>query len=109
VHAQGLSSRRSARDQKITSLTSAITIPLDCRKALVPSGALHKAPFKDYIEPRDIIASRHENFARGSPRPSSNTPSRRPYYGFSDVDLAKSIVDSAKRKDFTLRHPSTPW
>ena len=68
-----------------------------------PAGQLFNGPaFKTYFDLRDIIAARSENFAQGFTEALIEYALGRPY-GFTDEELAKSIVKLAKEKDFTLR------
>jgi hypothetical protein len=67
------------------------------------SSALHKGPaFKDYFELRDIIASKPEAFARGLVEHLIAYALGRPF-GFTDEDLAVSMVERAKGKNFAMR------
>ena len=64
------------------------------------SGAFHKGPaFSDYNELRDLIAKREEDFARGFAEHLIEYALGRPF-GFTDEDLAREIVSSAKSKEF---------
>ncbi|WP_397380264.1 DUF1592 domain-containing protein [Prosthecobacter sp.] len=68
-----------------------------------PAGQLFNGPaFKTYFDLRDLIAARSENFAQGFTEALIEYALGRPY-GFTDEELAKSIVKLAKEKDFTLR------
>ena len=58
--------------------------------------------FKSYFDLRDLIAARSENFARGFTEALIEYALGRPY-GFTDEDLAATIVKQAKEKGFTLR------
>ena len=66
------------------------------------SGAFHKGPgFNDYHELRDLIADREEDFARGFTEHLIEYALGRPF-GFTDEDLAKEIVSSARSKQFAV-------
>jgi len=66
------------------------------------SGAFHKGPaFGDYNELRDLIAQREEDFAGGFTEHLIEYALGRPF-GFTDEDLATSVIDSAKKRQFTL-------
>ena len=66
------------------------------------SGAFHKGPdFKDYHELRELIARREEDFARGFTEHLIEYALGRAF-GFTDEDLAKEIVGSARRKEFAV-------
>ena len=66
------------------------------------SGAFHKGPaFSDYNELRDLIAKREEDFARGFAEHLIEYALGRPF-GFTDEDLAREIVSSAKSKEFIV-------
>jgi hypothetical protein len=68
-----------------------------------PASALHKGPaFKDYFELRDIIASKPEAFARGLGEHLIAYALGRPF-GFADEDLAASMLERAKTKNFAMR------
>ncbi len=60
------------------------------------------APFKDYFELRDQIAAQPDKFARGFTEALIEYALGRPY-GFSDDELAISIVQRAKQQDFATR------
>ncbi len=67
-----------------------------------PSGAFHKGPaFADYFELRDLIAGREADFARGFTEHLIEYALGRPF-GFTDEDLAKDIVNSAKTKRYAI-------
>ena len=66
------------------------------------SGVFHKGPaFNDYHELRDLIAEREEDFARGFTEHLIEYALGRPF-GFTDEDLANTILSSAKSKQFAL-------
>ena len=68
-----------------------------------PADAFYKGPaFHDFFELRDIIASKSDAFAHGFTEALIEYALGRPY-GFSDQDLAETIVDRAKDKNFALR------
>lgn len=68
-----------------------------------PAAAFHDGPeFKDYFELRDIVASKPDDFARGFTEALIEYALGRPF-SFTDADLAGSIVDKARAKDFALR------
>ena len=68
-----------------------------------PSGTFHNGPaFKDFYELREIVASRHTDFATGFAEALLAYALGRPV-GFSDDDLVKAIVDRAAANDFTVR------
>jgi mono/diheme cytochrome c family protein len=68
-----------------------------------PSGAFHNGPaFKDFNELREIVASRHTDFATGFAEALLTYALGRPV-GFSDDDLVKAIVDRAAPSDFSVR------
>ena len=67
-----------------------------------PSGAFHKGPaFADYFELRDLIAGREADFARGFTEHLIEYALGRSF-GFTDEDLAKDIVNSAKTKRYAI-------
>ena len=68
-----------------------------------PSGAFHNGPeFKDFFELREIVASRHSDFATGFTEALLAYALGRPV-GFSDDELVKAIVDRAAANDFSVR------
>ena len=68
-----------------------------------PAGQLYNGPaFKSYFDLRDLIAARSENFAQGFTEALIEYALGRPY-GFTDEELAATIVKQTKSKDFTLR------
>jgi len=68
-----------------------------------PAAAFFNGPaFKDYFELRDLIAAKPERFARGFTEALIEYALGRPY-GFTDEDLAASIVKQAQAKDFAVR------
>ena len=68
-----------------------------------PSGAFHNGPaFKDFYELREIVASRHTDFATGFAESLLAYALGRPV-GFSDDDLVRTIVDRAAASDFSVR------
>ena len=70
--------------------------------AIDASGAFHNGPsFDNYYALRDLIAAREEDFARGFTEHLIEYALGHPF-GFTDEDLAKEIVSSAKSKQFTL-------
>lgn len=69
---------------------------------IAPAAVFHNGPaFKHYFELRDIVTSRSDAFARGFTEALIEYALGRPF-GFTDEDLATSIMDQARRKDFTL-------
>jgi len=67
------------------------------------AAAFHNGPaFRDYFELRDIVASRSDRFARGFTEALIEYALGRPY-GFGDEELAASIVEAARAKDFAMR------
>jgi hypothetical protein len=71
--------------------------------AIDPADTLHKGPaFKDYFELREIIASKPEQFSLGLTEALIEYALGRPY-GFTDEELASSIVQQASKKEFALR------
>jgi len=68
-----------------------------------PSGQFHNGPaFKDYLELRDLVASRAAGFARGFTEALIEYALGRPF-GFTDEALAEAVVARAEAKDFALR------
>jgi hypothetical protein len=68
-----------------------------------PSGAFHNGPaFKDFNELRELVASRHTDFATGFTEALLTYALGRPV-GFSDDDLVKAVVDRAATNDFSVR------
>jgi len=68
-----------------------------------PAGQLYNGPaFKTYFELRDLIAARSENFAKGFIEALIEYALGRPY-GFTDEELAASIVKQTQGKDFVIR------
>jgi hypothetical protein len=68
-----------------------------------PSGTVHNGPaFKDYYELRDYIASKDDDFAQGFTQALIEYALGRPY-GFTDADLAASVIAKAKQKNFAMR------
>ncbi len=68
-----------------------------------PAGALHNGPaFKDFFELRDLIAGKRDDFAQGFTEALIEYALGRPY-GFTDADLAASIIAKAKAKNFAVR------
>ena len=68
-----------------------------------PAGQLYNGPaFKSYLELRDLIAARSEHFAQGFTEALIEYAIGRPY-GFTDEELAATIVKQAKAKEFILR------
>ena len=68
-----------------------------------PAGAFHNGPaFKDYLELRDLVAARSDDFARGFTEALIEYGLGRPY-GFTDDALAADIVARAKEEDFAIR------
>ena len=67
-----------------------------------PAAAFHNGPaFKDYFELRDIVASKEEAFARSFTEALIEYALGRPF-GFTDEELATSILQRARGKDFAL-------
>ena len=67
-----------------------------------PSGAFHNGPeFADFFEMRDLIADREEDFARGFTGHLIGYALGRPF-GFTDEDLAESIVKEVKETDYPI-------
>ena len=68
-----------------------------------PSGQFYNGPaFKSSFDLRDLIAARSENFAEGFTEALIEYALGRPY-GFTDAELAATIVKQAKAKDFAIR------
>jgi hypothetical protein len=68
-----------------------------------PAAAFHKGPaFKDFFELRDIIASNSDDFARGFTEALIEYALGRPF-GFTDEEVAMSILKQARDQDYTLR------
>lgn len=68
-----------------------------------PSGAIHNGPaFEDFYELREIVASRHADFATGFTEALLAYALGRPV-GFSDDELVKAVVDQAAIKDYSVR------
>ncbi len=68
-----------------------------------PAGQLFNGPaFKTYFDLRDLIAARSENFAQGFTESLIEYALGRPY-GFTDAELATTIVKQAGAKNFTIR------
>ncbi|MCX6852165.1 MAG: DUF1592 domain-containing protein [Verrucomicrobia bacterium] len=68
-----------------------------------PAGQFYNGPaFKTYFDLRDIIAARSENFAQGFTEALIEYALGRPY-GFTDEELATTIVKQARAKNFTIR------
>lgn len=68
-----------------------------------PCGQFYNGPvFKDYFDLRDQIAAKSEDFAQGFTESLIEYALGRPY-GFTDTDLAETIVGQAKAKNFALR------
>ena len=68
-----------------------------------PAAAFHNGPaFKDYFELRDLITAKSDAFARGFTEALIEYALCRPF-GFTDHELAESIISRAKEKDFALR------
>jgi hypothetical protein len=67
-----------------------------------PADAFFKGPaFKDFFELRDIIASKSDAFARGFTESLIEYALGR-QFGFTDEDLAESILKQARDKDYSL-------
>ena len=68
-----------------------------------PSGKFHNGPaFEDFFELRELIASNHQDdFARGFTEALIEYGLGRPF-GFTDEDLAQSVLSSAKAKNYAL-------
>ena len=70
--------------------------------AIDASGAFHKGPaFSDFLELRDLIAEREEDFARGFTEHLIEYALGRPF-GFTDEELAAEIVRSASSKELAI-------
>ena len=68
-----------------------------------PAGQFYNGPdFKTYFDLRDLIAARSENFAQGFTESLIEYALGRPY-GFTDADLATTIVKQAGAKNFNIR------
>jgi hypothetical protein len=68
-----------------------------------PSAALHKGPaFRDYLELRDLIAARSEDFGRGFSEALVEYALGRPV-GFGDEPLVEAMVAGARREGFGVR------
>jgi hypothetical protein len=68
-----------------------------------PAAAFHNGPaFKDFFELREIIASKSEAFARGFTEALIEYALGRPF-GFTDEELAISIMNQSREQDFALR------
>jgi hypothetical protein len=74
------------------------------KKWTIDAGAaFHKGPaFKDYFALRDLIAAKPEKFARGLSEQLIAYALGRPF-GFTDEDLAATMVQRAAAKDFAMR------
>jgi len=71
--------------------------------AIEPAGSLYKGPaFKDFLELRDIIASKREPFARGFSAALIQYALGRPC-GFGDEPLIGAMVEQAATKQFAVR------
>ncbi|MDF1858897.1 MAG: DUF1592 domain-containing protein [Verrucomicrobiales bacterium] len=70
--------------------------PIDSSGAL-PDGT----PFTGFEEMRKLIGEREEDFAQGFTEHLIEYGLGRPF-GFSDLNLAESILDSARKKDFGM-------
>ena len=68
-----------------------------------PSGKFHNGPeFSNFQEMRDLIAKwKQDEFARGFTEHLIEYALGRPF-GFTDEDLAKGIISSAKNKNYTV-------
>ena len=67
------------------------------------AAAFHNGPaFKDYFELRDLIAAKPEAFSRSLTEALIEYALGRPY-GFADEELATTIVEQAKSKNFAIR------
>jgi hypothetical protein len=72
------------------------------KRSINPAGSFHKgAPFHDYFELRDLIASKPERFARGFTEALVEFALGRPF-GFSDEDLALEVLERASKRDFEI-------
>ncbi|MGB0600333.1 MAG: DUF1592 domain-containing protein, partial [Rubripirellula sp.] len=70
--------------------------------AIDASGAFHKGPaFSDFLELRDLIAEREEDFARGFTEHLIEYALGRSF-GFTDEELAAEIVRSASSKELAI-------
>ena len=68
-----------------------------------PAAVIHNGPaFKDYFELRDLIAAKPESFARGLTEALIQYALGRPF-GFTDEELATTIVQRSQKKDFAMR------
>ncbi|MEK0445364.1 MAG: hypothetical protein RLZZ399_685 [Verrucomicrobiota bacterium] len=68
-----------------------------------PVAAFHKGPeFQSYFEMRDIVAGKAPAFARGFTEQLIAYSLGRPF-GFTDEELARSILQQAQGKNFALR------
>jgi hypothetical protein len=68
-----------------------------------PAGQFFNGPaFTNYFDLRDLIAAQSENFAQGFTEALIEYALGRPY-GFTDEELAASIVRKAKAKNFAIR------
>ena len=85
-----------ARDRRGRGVGKRLTWKIDA------SGKFHQGPaFNDYHALRDLIADREEDFARGFTEHLIEYALGRPF-GFTDDELAKEVVGSAKRKQFAV-------
>lgn len=74
-----------------------LLVPID------PSGTLpDQTPFRDYFELRDRLSERGNAFARGLTESLIAYGLGRPY-GFTDYDLAETILAEAKSQDYQAR------
>ncbi|MDB4540123.1 DUF1592 domain-containing protein [bacterium] len=70
--------------------------------AIDASGAFHQGPaFSDFLELRDLIAEREEDFARGFTEHLIEYALGRPF-GFTDEELAAELVSSASSKELAI-------
>ncbi|MEY5026187.1 MAG: hypothetical protein RLZZ244_1715 [Verrucomicrobiota bacterium] len=68
-----------------------------------PSGAFHRGPaFQNFMELRDVVATRGDAFSRGLASALIEYGLGRPC-GFSDEPLVESLVSHAKQRDFAFR------
>jgi hypothetical protein len=68
-----------------------------------PAAAFHNGPaFKNYFELRDLVAAQSDTFARGFTENLIEYALGRPF-GFTDEELATTIVARAKQKDWAVR------
>ncbi|MDH4452350.1 MAG: DUF1592 domain-containing protein [Verrucomicrobiota bacterium] len=68
-----------------------------------PSGLFYNGPaFQDFVQLRDLIAAKSEDFARGFTEALIEYALGRPY-GFTDDPLSNDIVQKAKAKGFAIR------